>query len=310
MEQADAGYGQVVYGSTVTVGQEKPGKGFVQGADQPLGGGPETGDLLGYAGVAGRSQTGYPFLVIGVPGEDGAGGVDMGFIHYVYGTDCKAASVSQDTTGVWEDAEPYDRFGASIAATGRHFVVGAPGESLGDAVSAGAVLAFRPSINTNGIPDPLFGMGQSRTSASDLAAEEGDRYGTSVAMVPYRPSGDPAVTNSMLAVGVPGEESAADRADTGGVALFSMLGEPGADDSWIEPGHGIPGPSAPRQLAGMSLGGSQALLYVGMPYGPAEGHAVHGFPWDTANGGAPSETFRPGDGGIPAGDVTFGATVR
>ncbi|MFJ6011534.1 VCBS repeat-containing protein [Streptomyces sp. NPDC092952] len=380
----DAGYVQVVYGSTVTVGQEKPSKGFVQGADQPLGGGPETGDLLGYAVAAGRSQTGYPFLVIGVPGEDGAGGVDMGIIHYVYGTDYKATSVSQDTTGVWEDAEPYDRFGASIAATDRHFVVGAPGESLGDAASAGAVLAFRPSINTNGIPDPLFGMGQSRTAASDLAAEEGDRYGTSVAMAPYRPSGEPTVTNSMLAVGVPGEdlggvvdagavqvyqikadgtvvttqwidqdapdvegeaeprdffgqrlaavntatnvvstpaamrlavgvpgeESAADRADAGGVALFSMLGEPGAGDSWIEPGHGIPGPSAPRQLAGMSLGGSQALLYVGMPYGPAEGHAVHGFPWDAANGGAPSETFRPGDGGIPAGDVTFGATVR
>ncbi|MEU9619075.1 VCBS repeat-containing protein [Streptomyces sp. NPDC048155] len=380
----DAGYVQIIYGSTGTVGQEKPSRGFVQGADQPLGGGPETGDWLGYAVAAGKSASGYPFLVIGVPGEDGAGGVDMGIIHYVYGTDYKAASVSQDTTGVWEDAEPHDRFGASIAATDRHFVVGAPGESIGAVPFAGAVVAFRPSINTDGIPDPLFGMGQGRPPGPDLAAQEGDQYGTSLAMAPYRPSGAATTTDSMLAVGVPGEdlgsivdagavqvyqikadgtvaetqwidqdvpdvegeaeprdffgqrlaavntttnvvstpatmrlavgvpgeEPAAGQADQGGVALFSMLGAPGAADSWIEPGAGIPSQPAPRQFAGMSLGGNPALLYVGMPYGPEAGRAVYGFSWNTANGGTPSQTFRPGEGGLPAGGVAFGATVR
>jgi hypothetical protein len=382
----DAGYVQIIYGSTATVGQEKPSKNIIQFAE-PLDGWrefPEAGDWLGYAVAAGKSVTGYPFLVIGVPGEDGAAGVDMGIIHYVYGTDYKMTSVGQDSTGVWEDAEPHDRFGASIAATDRHFVVGAPGESIGTVPFAGAVLAFRPSINTDGIPDPLFGMGQGRTAGPDLAAQEGDQYGTSVAMAPYRPSGEATITNSMLAVGVPGEDigsvvdagaaqvyqikadgtvaqtqwidqdapdvegeaeprdffgqrlaavntttnvvstpammrlavgvpgedSAPEQADKGGVALFSMLGAPGAADSWIEPGYGIPSQSASRQFAGMSLGSSPSLLYVGMPYGPAEGRAVYGFPWGTTNGGAPSQTYRPGDGGLPADGVAFGATVR
>lgn len=60
----------------------------------------------------------------------------------------------------------------------------------------------------------------------------------------------------------------------------------------------------------MSLVSSPSLLYVGMPYGPAEGHAVYGFPWNVASGGAPTQTFKPGEAGIPAGDVAFGAAVR
>ncbi|MFJ6560885.1 hypothetical protein ACIQMV_13555 [Streptomyces sp. NPDC091412] len=246
----DAGHVQIVFGSTTAVGQEFPSKGFVQGANQPLGGGPEEDDWRGCTVAAGTSPTGYPFLVIGVPGEDGAGGVDMGLIGYVYGTDFKAASVSQNSTGVWEEAEPYDRFGSSIAATDRFFVVGAPGESIGTVAFAGGVQAFRPSINSNGIPDPLFGMGQGRVPGPDSAAQTDDRHGSALAMAPY-----------------------------------------------------------PRTYAGISLGSSPSALYVGVPYGPAEGHAVHAFPWNTASGGAPTQTWRSGEGGIPAGGAAFGAAV-
>ncbi|QJT01663.1 VCBS repeat-containing protein [Streptomyces asoensis] len=386
----DAGYVQVIYGSTTAVGSEFNSKGFVQGETQPLGGGPETDDWLGYAVAAGTSSTGFPFLVIGVPGEDGAAGADIGVIGYVYGTDYQAASVGQDTTGVWEDAEPYDRFGASVSATDRHFVVGAPGESLGTAAFAGGVVAFRPSINTNGIPDPLFGMGQARTVGTnpDLAAQTDDRYGAALAMAPYRPTGAATITDSLLAVGVPGEdlgttvdagavhvyhvkadgtvvllnwidqnqenvagdvegvaeagdffgqrlaavntttnvvstaatvrlavgvpgeESTEDAPEAGGVQIFPMIGAPGASDAWIEPGNGIPsGPSA-RTYAGIGLGASPSLLYVGVPYGPAEGRAVHGFPWNVASGGAPTQTWKPGEGGIPAGGAAFGTAVR
>ena len=62
-------------------------------------------------------------------------------------------------------------------------------------------------------------------------------------------------------------------------------------------------------LAGLSLGATPSRLYVGVPDGPAEGRAVYGFPW-TASGGAPTQTFKPGEGGIPAGGVAFGATAR
>ncbi|MCX4739201.1 FG-GAP repeat protein [Streptomyces antibioticus] len=380
----DAGYVQVIFGSTTSVGSEFNSKGFVQGENQPLGGGPETDDWLGYAVAAGTSPTGFPFLVIGVPGEDGAAGADIGIVGYIYGTDYQAASVGQNSTGVWEEAEPYDRFGAAIAATDRHFVVGAPGESLGTVAFAGGVVAFRPSINSYGIPDPIFGMGQGRTPGPDSAAQTDDRYGTALAMAPYRPSGAATITDSLLAVGVPGEdlgtavdagavhvyhikadgtvvllnwidqnldgvegeaeagdffgqrltavntttnvvstastvrlavgvpgeESTEAAPEAGGVQVFPMIGAPGASDAWIEPGSGVPsGPSA-RTYAGIALGGSPSLLYVGVPYGPAEGRAVHGFPWNVTTGGAPTQTFKPGEGGIPATGVAFGATVR
>jgi hypothetical protein len=89
-----------------------------------------------------------------------------------------------------------------------------------------------------------------------------------------------------------------------------MVGAPGASASWIDLGQGILGEPAPVQLAGLSIAGSTAGLYVGMPYGPKAGHGVHLFPWNVASGGAPTQTFKPGEGGIPAGDTAFGATVR
>ncbi|MER6230627.1 VCBS repeat-containing protein [Streptomyces sp. NPDC001616] len=381
----DAGLVHLVYGSPAGLGQGAVASvGLRQGSDGKLGGGYEAEDWVGYALAAGKSVTNIPFLVVGVPGEDGPGGTDIGIAHYVYGTDLQSASFGQDTTGVWEDAEPYDRFGSSIASTDRHFVVGVPGESIGAVQFAGGVVAFRPSLNTNGIPTPMFGMGQGRVDGPDSAAQASDGYGSSLAMAPYRPSGAATITDSMLAVGapgedlsttvdagavqvyhikadetvvhtqwidqnasdvegeaepgdffgqrvaaintatnvvstaatmrlavgVPGEEYGAEHSESGGIALFSMLGAPGAADSWIEPGHGIPAESAPRQYTGLSLGSSPSLLYVGMPYGPAQGRAVYGFPWNVASGGAPTQTFKPGEGGLPTDFVAFGATVR
>ncbi|MFJ8870129.1 FG-GAP repeat domain-containing protein [Streptomyces sp. NPDC102473] len=381
----DAGLVHLVYGAPAGLGQGTVASvGLRQGTDGKLAGGYEAEDWVGYALAAGKSISNFPFLVVGVPGEDGPGGADIGIAHYVYGTDLKSASFGQDSAGVWEDAEPYDRFGTSIASTDRHFAVGVPGESMGTVQFAGGVNAFRPSLNTDGIPAPMFGMGQGRVDGPDSAAQDGDRYGTSLAMAPYRPGEAATITDSMLAVGapgedlsttvdagavqvyhikadqtvvqtqwvdqnapdvegeaepgdffgqrvaavntttnvvstastmrlavgVPGEEYEAENRENGGVALFSMLGAPGAADSWIEPGHGIPAEPAPRQYVGMSLGSTPSLLYVGMPYGPAQGRGVYGFPWNTASGGAPTQTFKPGVGGLPTDVEAFGATVR
>ncbi|GAB7108383.1 hypothetical protein JCM4814A_66970 [Streptomyces phaeofaciens JCM 4814] len=383
----DAGYVQVVFGATDAVGSAVPSKNFVQGATQPLADVPETDDWFGYALGAGTSTTGHPYLAIGIPGEDGAAGSDVGALGYVYGTAYNAVNVHQDSVGVWEDAEPYDRFGASIAGTDRFFAVGVPGESTGATAFAGGLHVFRPSINTDGIPDQLFGLRQDAT-LSDDPAEADDEYGAALTLAPYRPSGATAVTDTLLAVGVPGEdvgtvvdagavhvyhvkadgtvvqlnridqnvesaqgavegdaeagdhfgqqlaavnttpavvstaatmrlavgvpgeESAEEAPEAGGVQLFSMLGAPGAADSWIEPGNGIPSGPAPRTYAGISLGASPSLLYVGVPYGPADGRAVHGFPWNAATGSAPTQTWKPGEGGIPAVSTAFGATVR
>ncbi|MFC9606946.1 FG-GAP repeat domain-containing protein [Streptomyces niveus] len=385
----DAGLVRIIYGSPTGIAPPTPATiGFRQGADGRLGGVVEADDWVGYAVAAGKSTTNNPFLVIGAPGEDGGEGADMGMFHYVSGTGYLVANVAQDSPGVWEDPEPNDRFGATIAATDRHIVVGAPGESRDTATTdvefAGGVIAFKPSINTDGIPDPLFGMGQALTGGTDIAAQTGDQYGSALAMAPYRPVGAATITDSVLAVGVPGEdlsttvdagavhtyhikadgtvqqlnwvdqnrpgvegeaepgdffgqriaavntatnvvstaatmrfavgvpgeESTEEYRDEGGVQLFSMLGEPGAADSWISPGNGIPATRAPLMLTGMGLGAAPDALYVGVPYGPAASRAVHAFAWNTPDGGAPDRSWKPGEGGIPAENVAFGTSVR
>ncbi|MFS0693732.1 VCBS repeat-containing protein [Streptomyces nitrosporeus] len=380
----DAGYVQIVYGSVDGLGKGRASSGFVQGTN--LGSSSaEHGDMLGYSLTSGLSATSVPFLVIGVPGEDYQGVVDMGMIHYVAGaTFSSVSNVTQDSPGVWEDAEAYDRFGASLAGTDRRFAVGVPGESRESVTQAGGLHVFVPSINTDGIPLPLFGMGQVRTGSGDEVGETGDQYGFSLAMAPYRPAGAATVSDVMLAVGVPyedlgetedagavqlyqikadhtvvqtqwldrntagvagdaaagdffgqrlaavntatnvvstaagmrlavgvpGDEADAQRKDEGGVQLFSMLGDPGASDSWISPGNGIPSAGAPRMFTGLSLAAASDALYVGIPYGPAEGRAVYAFPWNTADGGAPVRTWKPGQGGLPAAAAAFGMAVR
>ncbi|MEU5661392.1 VCBS repeat-containing protein [Streptomyces longwoodensis] len=380
----DAGLVHLVYGSTGGIGQGTPSVGLMQGSEAKLSNDAEEDDWVGYSVAAGTSVTNTPFLVVGIPGEDSSGLTDMGFAAYVYGAGPSAVTVHQNNTGVWEDAEAYDRFGTSVAATDRYFTVSAPGESIGTVASAGSVQVFRPSVNTDGIPDPLYGMGQGRTPGPDAAAQTDDRYGSALAMAPYRPSGATTTTDAILAVGVPGEdlsttvdagavhvyhlkadgtvvllnwidqnalgveggaepgdffgqqltavntspsavgtadtmrlavgvpgeESTGDAPEAGGVHLLPLIGEPGASDAWIEPGAGIPSGPAPRTYAGLGLGSSPSLLYVGMPYGPADGRAVHAFPWNTPTGGAPTQTFKPGEGGIPAGGVAFGKTIR
>ncbi|MFI7293176.1 VCBS repeat-containing protein [Streptomyces sp. NPDC050121] len=381
----DAGLVQLIYGSPAGIGQGTTGSlGFRQGADGNMADAYEAEDWVGYSVAGGVSSTGVPFLVIGVPGEDSSGLTDMGLAAYAYGVTPAVTSFHQNSPGMWEDAEAYDRFGASVAATGRYFVVGAPGESIGTVAFAGGIQALQPSLNTDGVPNPLYGMGQGRTGTSNAAAQTDDRYGSALAMAPYRPSGATTATDSILAVGVPGEdldttvdagavhvyhmkadgtvvllnwidqntegveekaepgdffgqqlaavntttnavgtattmrlavgvpgeESTQEAPEAGGVQIFPLIGAPGASDAWIEPGSGIPSGPAARTYAGISLGASPSLLYVGLPYGPVDGRAVHGFPWNAASGGAPTQTWKPGEGGIPAGGVAFGAAVR
>ncbi|GGV12733.1 hypothetical protein GCM10010293_03780 [Streptomyces griseoflavus] len=380
----DAGLVHLIYGSPSGIGQGTPSLGIRQGADGLLSNAYEEDDWVGYSVAAGTSATGIPFMVIGIPGEDSSGLTDMGFAAYVYGVNPSATTFHQNTPGVWEDAEAYDRFGATVSATDRYFTVGAPGESIGTVAFAGGVQVFRPSLNTDNIPAPLYGMGQGRTPGPDIAAQTDDRFGTALAMAPYRPSGATTVTDAVLAVGVPGEdlgtavdagavhvyhikadgtvallhwidqntdgvegeaeagdffgqrlaavntatnvvstaatvrlavgvpgeESTEAAPEAGGVHILPAIGAPGASDAWLEPGNGIPSGPAPRTYAGIGLGSSPSLLYVGVPYGPADGHAVHGFPWNAASGSAPTQTWRPGEGGIPATGTAFGATVR
>lgn len=383
---ADAGWVHIVYGSAAGLNGGKAVKEHMQGEGTTIGGAAEPGDWLGYALAAGKTSTGSPYLVVGVPGESIGTVEDAGGFVYIHGTAQTVVGViSQNVaTGgaVPGDAEIDDRFGASLATTPTHFAVGTPGEALGTVTFAGGVAVFSHTLSS-GFPKPLFDLGQDQDAVAG-AEEVGDGFGTALAMIPYRPSGATSTTESLLAVGVPGEdlsttvdagavqvfrvtsagsftshmwidqntadveqgsdagdffgqrlaavntapnstssatttrlaigvpgeESSEEHREKGGVHVVSMVGAPGASDSWIDPGWGIPGEPAHTQLAGLSLAATPGGLYVGMPYGPAAGHAVHVFPWNVANGGAPTKTFKPGWDGIPAGGTAFGAAVR
>lgn len=169
----DAGLVHLIYGSTAGIGQGTPDKGFRQGPDGRLGESLEAEDWVGYSVATTKSTTNNVFLIIGIPGEDGTGKPDMGMVSCVFGADQKVASVTQDSPGVWEDAEAYDQFGASVVATGQVFVVGVPGESIDTDLAAGAVMAFQPSITTDGIPKPSWGMGQTRAGAPNSRPNPG-----------------------------------------------------------------------------------------------------------------------------------------
>ncbi|MGX1269937.1 FG-GAP repeat protein [Streptomyces phaeoluteigriseus] len=382
----DAGLVQVLYGSTSGLnGGTKAVKEWLQGAEKPLGGGPEAEDWVGYALAAGKTSAGTPYLLIGDPGESIGTVEDAGGFYYISGTAQTATFSHQDTEtagAVAGIAEQDDRFGSTLAATPTHFAVGTPGEAIGTTTFAGGAAYFNHTL-TSGYPKPLGGLAQDQEEISG-AEEVGDQFGDALAMVPYRASGATSTTESLLvvgvpgedlsttvdagavqvfklaadgtftqvawidqntadvdqeaeagdffgkrlaavntspnatstatttrlAIGVPGEESSEEHAEKGGVQLVPLVGAPGASDQWIDPGYGIPGTPAPRQLAGLSLAATPSLLYVGMPYGPAEARGVHGFPWNVASGGAPTVTFKPGEGGLPATGVAFGATVR
>ncbi|MFJ8693106.1 FG-GAP repeat domain-containing protein [Streptomyces roseolilacinus] len=295
---ADAGLVHLIFGSTLGIGQGTPDRGFRHGGALAETSEPE--DWVGYAVAATRSATGVPYLVIGAPGEDISGKTDSGLVSAVYGTDFRATSFDQDSPGVWEDREAYDQFGSAIVANNNHFVVGVPGESVDTDQSAGVVMAFRTSINTDGIPAPSFGMGQLRAAGSEKSAETGDRYGTSMALIPASST----LGEYLLAVGVPGEDLA-DVVDAGAVQTYrlSPTGDV-AELNWIDQNAAdVEGEAEPGDFFGQAMAGMALRLAVGVPgEESSEEHidkgGVHFFPLGGAPG-AGDAWIEPG-AGIPS----------
>ncbi|MFD9367454.1 hypothetical protein ACFWA6_07045 [Streptomyces sp. NPDC060020] len=107
-------------------------------------------------------------------------------------------------------AEAYDRMGQSLAAAvndaGRpYLLIGSPGEAIGTKAKAGGVVIFDANaFDADGRPAPLAGLDQDSAAISG-DAEAGDQFGYAVAIAPFRPMGSPAPTESILAIGSPGE---------------------------------------------------------------------------------------------------------
>ncbi|MFG3511519.1 MULTISPECIES: FG-GAP repeat domain-containing protein [Streptomyces] len=262
-------------------------------------------------------------FAVGAPGEAlgtvaFAGGVGL-FSHALTTNSPKPVNgLGQDQDVIGGAPEVDDQFGAALAmvpyrasgatsTTESLLAVGVPGEDLSTTVDAGAVQVFK--LAANGTFAETAWIDQNSADV-DQESEAGDFFGKRLAAVNTSPNTTATATTTRLAIGVPGEESSEEHAEKGGVQIVPLVGAPGASDQWIDPGYGVPGIPAPRQLAGLSLAATPSLLYVGMPYGPAEARGVHGFPWNVASGAAPTVTIKPGEGGLPATGVAFGTTVR
>ncbi|MER6225273.1 trypsin-like serine protease [Streptomyces sp900105755] len=228
----DAGMVDVLYGAPGGIGtgsvkdthfEQDTGTGSIAGSA------PETGDRMGQAVAAGTTASGEPFLVIGVPGEAIGSVPKAGMAFYVrdstsVGITTANVGITQDSTGVPGAVEANDAFGSSVAADANHFAIGAPNEAIGTDAAAGNLAVFSHKLNSENRPTPLFGLDQDLDTVAG-AAEAGDQFGKSLALVPYRPSGAAAATDSILAVGSPGEDldiDGAAKADAGNVITFRI----------------------------------------------------------------------------------------
>lgn len=231
-DSTDAGMVDVLYGAPSGIGtgsvksthfEQDSGTGAIAGSS------PETGDRMGQALAAGTTTSGEPFLVIGAPGEAIGSVPKAGIAFYVrdstsIGITTANVGITQDSTGVPGSVEANDGFAGSIAADANHIAIGASGEAIGTDTNAGNVAVFSHKLNSEGRPTPLFGLDQDLDTVSG-GSEAGDQFGKSLAMVPYRPSGASAATDSILAVGAPGEDLDIDgvsKADTGNVLTFRV----------------------------------------------------------------------------------------
>ncbi|WP_433919195.1 S1 family peptidase [Streptomyces canus] len=182
----------------------------------------QAGDRFGDSIAAGVTAAGEPFVVSGAPGESVSGQAKAGAAFYLHGA--TNVIVHQDSTDVPGAPEPNDGFGGAVSADRNFFAVGAPGETIGADGGAGNLAVFSHTLTAAGLPTPRFGLDQDLDTVAG-GAEAGDQFGYSLALAPYRPSGATSATDSILAVGSPGEDLDIDgvaKADAGNILTFRI----------------------------------------------------------------------------------------
>ena len=202
--QADAGVVQILYGSAD--GLTGTGQLLTQAS-------PEVGDRFGTAvAKSDFNLDDFPDLAVGAPGETLAGAAGAGAVNVFYGSAGGLSVTSQVLTQA--SPEVGDRFGAALATAppvvdvGEErgnvmLAVGAPGETLVGAVSAGAVNVFYPRGGR------LFGSSQ--VLAQDNP-EAGDRFGAAL-----------STDMRTLSVGAAGEDVGG-KVDAGAVNSYPTVG--------------------------------------------------------------------------------------
>jgi hypothetical protein len=206
-----AGAVNILYGTTMT---------GLSGTDSLLltqsgavNGQPGSYDQFGSA-LAGAdfNNDGFEDLAVGVPRESGNNVEEAGTVHVFHGsgtnltplTTAGDQTFTQNTFGIGSDNEPFDHFGAALAAgdfNGDAFVdlaVGAPGESVRNVDGAGTI--FTLIGTTTGVQGPGSQLFNQESPGIASTAEYFDAFGTALASGDFNGDG-----SDDLAVGVPNE---------------------------------------------------------------------------------------------------------
>ncbi|MDJ1639941.1 trypsin-like serine protease [Streptomyces pakalii] len=279
----------------------------------------ESNDDFG-ASLAGSPQ----HLAIGSPGEAVGGMADAGavslFNHKLNAAKIPTgiAGLDQNLAEIQDDSEAGDTFGFSLsmtayrpnaAATGTEslLVIGTPGEGTSTIATTGRIDVLR--LTPTGFSQ-LSGIHQGTTGVTG-ANEDGDRFGHTVSAVSTRPDAVSTAANTVVAVGVPGEDIGT-APDAGGIMTFGLIGAPGDSDTTVYPGTaGLPGAPVTGEKVGSAVTATGTHLYIGIPDGPTAYGRAHALPWANTTGGTePVTTYEPGKDGLPATGLRFGAAMR
>ncbi|WP_275002721.1 trypsin-like serine protease [Promicromonospora iranensis] len=233
-ESAGRGLVQIVYGSPAGLLNGPSEAAFRQG--QGNGALARTtdvsGDQLGWSLAAGRTDSGTAYLAMGAPGKntgEGTDDVNAGVVYYVRGFE-PSIVITEDQPEVFGTSERNDAFGYSVAADGRHLVIGTPGESLlSGPTSTGYVHVLTHPADRSGAVTEVAAFSQDSAGISDTA-ESNDRFGASLDITRYSDSGAFDRGDSVIAIGVPGETVTGTAANQGRALTVRV----GADGTWSE----------------------------------------------------------------------------
>jgi len=235
VEVRDVGAVNVIYGTADGLSTLR-NQLFTQDSPDVLGRA-ETGDAFGASLAVGDFDgDGYDDLAVGIPGEDIRGQNSAGAVSVFYGSSVglhafRNQLLHQELRSVRGVAQPFDAFGASLAAgdfdgDGRDdLAIGTPREAIGTVWGAGAVNVLYGRSSLDGLTsedNQIWYQGKDGILGDP---EEGDYFGARLGVGDFNGDG-----SDDLVVGVPFEDLEGSR-NAGAVnVIYGRIGQAGLSE--------------------------------------------------------------------------------